>query len=129
MAQRDPLVEYQREGYDMFSAMMDGVREETVAFLFNVKVQAGRQQAAMAGPSAAQAAALAGGNPILQAAGTGRDVSEEQMQFSGPSESGDAQMVDEGASANRAERRSQERQQRAERRERAARTASRGRRD
>ena len=129
MAQRDPLVEYQREGYDMFSAMMDGVREETVAFLFNVKVQANQQQAAMAGPSAAQAAALAGGNPILQAAGTGRDVSEEQMQFSGPSESGDAQMVDEGASANRAERRSQERQQRAERRERAARTASRGRRD
>ncbi|OAH41196.1 preprotein translocase subunit SecA [Dietzia cinnamea] len=129
MAQRDPLVEYQREGYDMFSAMMDGVREETVAFLFNVKVQANQQQAAMAGPSAAQAAALAGGNPILQAAGTGRDVSEEQMQFSGPSESGDAQLVDEGASANRAERRSQERQQRAERRERAARTASRGRRD
>ena len=129
MAQADPLVEYQREGYDMFSAMMDGVREETVAFLFNVKVQANQQQAAMAGPSAAQAAALAGGNPILQAAGTGRDVSEEQMQFSGPSESGDAQMVDEGASANRAERRSQERQQRAERRERAARTASRGRRD
>ncbi|EFV92429.1 preprotein translocase subunit SecA [Dietzia cinnamea P4] len=129
MAQRDPLVEYQREGYDMFSAMMDGVREETVAFLFNVKVQANQQQAAMAGPSAAQAAALAGGNPILRAAGTGRDVSEEQMQFSGPSESGDAQLVDEGASANRAERRSQERQQRAERRERAARTASRGRRD
>ncbi|MBC7305533.1 MAG: preprotein translocase subunit SecA [Dietzia sp.] len=129
MAQRDPLVEYQREGYDMFSAMMDGVREETVAFLFNVKVQAGQQQAAMAGPSAAQAAALAGANPILQAAGTGRDVSEEQMQFSGPSESGDAQLVDEGATANRAERRSQERQQRAERRERAARTASRGRRD
>ncbi|WP_347238635.1 preprotein translocase subunit SecA, partial [Dietzia sp. E1] len=85
MAQRDPLVEYQREGYDMFSAMMDGVREETVAFLFNVKVQANQQQAAMAGPSAAQAAALAGGNPILRAAGTGRDVSEEQMQFSGPS--------------------------------------------
>ena len=58
MAQRDPLVEYQREGYDMFSAMMDGVREETVAFLFNVKVQANQQQAAMAGPSAAQAAAI-----------------------------------------------------------------------
>ncbi len=129
MAQRDPLVEYQREGYDMFAAMMDGVREETVAFLFNVKVQANQQQAAMAGPSAAQAAALAGANPILQAAGTGRDVSEDQMQFSGPSETGDAQLVDEGTGANRAERRSQERAQRAERRERAARSASRGRRD
>ncbi|KAA0917045.1 preprotein translocase subunit SecA [Dietzia sp. ANT_WB102] len=129
MAQRDPLVEYQREGYDMFSAMMDGVREETVAFLFNVKVEASQQQKAMAGPSAAQAAALAGANPIFQAAGTGRDVSADQMQFSGPSETGEAELVDEGASANRAERRSQERQQRAERRERAAKTASRGRKD
>ena len=113
----------------MFSAMMDGVREETVAFLFNVKVEAGQQQKAMAGPSAAQAAALAGANPILQAAGTGRDVSAAQMQFSGPSESGEPELVDESPTANRAERRSQERQQRAERRERAARSASRGRRD
>ncbi|MDV8000876.1 preprotein translocase subunit SecA [Rhodococcus sp. IEGM 1408] len=129
MAQRDPLVEYQREGYDMFAAMMDGVREETVAFLFNVKVEANPQQKSMAAPSAAQAAALAGANPILQAAGTGRDVSDAQMQFSGPSESGDAQLVDESAPANRTERRSQERQERLERRERAAKTASRGRKD
>ena len=127
MAQRDPLVEYQREGYDMFSAMMDGVREETVAFLFNVKVEATPQQKAMAAPSAQQAAALAGGSSILQAAGTGRDIKDDQMQFSGPSESGDAQLVDEGAGANRAQRRSQDRQERAERRERAARSAARGR--
>ncbi len=129
MAQRDPLVEYQREGYDMFAAMMDGVREETVAFLFNVKVEATPQQKAMAAPSAAQAAALAGANPILRAAGTGRDVTDDQMQFSGPSETGEAQLIDEGAPANRAERRSQERQERLERRERAARIAARGRKD
>ncbi len=30
MAQRDPLVEYQREGYDMFVAMLDGLKEESV---------------------------------------------------------------------------------------------------
>ena len=30
MAQRDPLVEYQREGYDMFTAMLDGLKEESV---------------------------------------------------------------------------------------------------
>ena len=29
MAQRDPLVEYQREGFDMFNAMMDGIKEES----------------------------------------------------------------------------------------------------
>ncbi len=40
MAQRDPVVEYQREGYDMFSAMLDAIKEESVGFLFNVAVEA-----------------------------------------------------------------------------------------
>ena len=39
MAQRDPLVEYQREGYDLFAAMMDSMKEEMVGFLFNVDVE------------------------------------------------------------------------------------------
>jgi preprotein translocase subunit SecA len=38
-SQRDPLVEYQREGFDMFAAMMDGIKEEAVGFLFNAEVQ------------------------------------------------------------------------------------------
>jgi preprotein translocase subunit SecA len=37
--QRDPLVEYQREGYDMFSTMMDGIKEESVGSLFNLQVE------------------------------------------------------------------------------------------
>ncbi|MDO4254150.1 MAG: preprotein translocase subunit SecA [Kocuria sp.] len=36
MAQRDPLVEYQREGFTMYETMMGGIREETVAYLFNM---------------------------------------------------------------------------------------------
>jgi preprotein translocase subunit SecA len=40
MAQRDPLVEYQREGYDMFRGMLEGLKEESVGFLFNVTVEA-----------------------------------------------------------------------------------------
>ncbi|GAC1442023.1 MAG: preprotein translocase subunit SecA [Mycobacteriales bacterium] len=39
MGQRDPLVEYQREGFDLFNAMMEGIKEESVGFLFNVEVQ------------------------------------------------------------------------------------------
>jgi len=39
MAQRDPLVEYQKEGYELFSAMMDGIKEELVSLLFNVEVE------------------------------------------------------------------------------------------
>jgi preprotein translocase subunit SecA len=38
-AQRDPLVEYQREGFDMFGAMMDGIKEESVGNLFNLQVE------------------------------------------------------------------------------------------
>ena len=38
MAQRDPLVEYQREGFDLFAAMMDGIKEEIASLLFNVEV-------------------------------------------------------------------------------------------
>ena len=40
MAQRDPVVEYQREGYDMFVGMLDAMKEESVGFLFNVTVEA-----------------------------------------------------------------------------------------
>jgi preprotein translocase subunit SecA len=43
LAQRDPLVEYQREGFDMFSAMMDGIKEESVGYLFNLEVQVEQQ--------------------------------------------------------------------------------------
>ncbi|MCQ4084913.1 preprotein translocase subunit SecA [Streptomyces sp. RB6PN25] len=43
MAQRDPLVEYQREGFDMFQAMMDGIKEESVGYLFNLEVQVEQQ--------------------------------------------------------------------------------------
>ncbi len=36
-AQRDPLVEYQREGFDMFNQMLEGVKEEAVGFLYNLQ--------------------------------------------------------------------------------------------
>ncbi|MGI8695239.1 MAG: preprotein translocase subunit SecA [Mycobacteriales bacterium] len=39
MAQRDPLVEYKREGFEMFRAMQEGIKEESVGYLFNVEVQ------------------------------------------------------------------------------------------
>ncbi len=39
MAQRDPLIEYQREGYQMFQSMMGMIREESVGYIFNLDVQ------------------------------------------------------------------------------------------
>lgn len=49
MAQRDPLVEYQREGFDLFSAMMDAIKEELVTYLFSAEVQVEGDQAGAKG--------------------------------------------------------------------------------
>ncbi|WP_368885762.1 preprotein translocase subunit SecA [Rothia mucilaginosa] len=45
MAQRDPLVEYQREGYDMYQSMLGAIREETVTYLYNLDLSKQRTQA------------------------------------------------------------------------------------
>jgi len=39
MAQRDPLVEYQREGFALFQTMMGQIREDAIGFLFNLEVE------------------------------------------------------------------------------------------
>ena len=52
-SQRDPLVEYQREGFDLFSAMMDSIKEESVGYLFNVEVTVEPEAAAVQDAAAA----------------------------------------------------------------------------
>ena len=37
MGQRDPLVEYQREGFSLFSELVDAVKRDTVRYLFHVQ--------------------------------------------------------------------------------------------
>jgi preprotein translocase subunit SecA len=39
-AQRDPVIEYQREAFDMFQTMLDGIKEDTVRFLMNAELKA-----------------------------------------------------------------------------------------
>ncbi|MBB5074726.1 preprotein translocase subunit SecA [Nonomuraea endophytica] len=38
-AQKDPQIEYQREGFEMFSGMLEGIKEDSVGFLFNIEVE------------------------------------------------------------------------------------------
>ena len=38
MGQRDPLVEYQREGYQMYNSMIEAIKEETIQLLFHVDI-------------------------------------------------------------------------------------------
>ncbi len=71
LAQRDPLIEYQREGFDMFRAMLDSLKEEVAGFLFNLQVE--RAEAPPAEDAAALPAGVgANGNGNGQAAADGR---------------------------------------------------------
>ena len=131
MAQRDPVVEYQREGFDMFSGMLEGLKEESLQFLFNVQVQteAPAPQTPAAASDRNPAPALAGAvgagaalaaPPALRAVGIGDEQPDDsEMSFSGPSESGDTVVHTEGeeledpalVSATRRERRAAARSQ------------------
>ena len=64
-SQRDPLVEYQREGFDMFAAMMNGIKEEAVGFLFNLEVSIEDEDDERGGRGGRRAAA-AGGRPRVR---------------------------------------------------------------
>ncbi|WP_118914405.1 preprotein translocase subunit SecA [Mycobacterium shigaense] len=109
MAQRDPLVEYQREGYDMFMAMLDGLKEESVGFLFNVSVEAvpAPQVAVQAQP---EGLAALGGEPAEPAQESvpstlrakGIDDSAPALTYSGPAEDGSAEVQRNGGGAQKA---------------------------
>jgi len=73
MAQRDPLVEYQREGFELFTAMMDSIKEESVGYIFNVEVQVDEESESQAPEIAAK----------------GLDTSHAiALQYSAPAETG-----------------------------------------
>ena len=79
MAQRDPLIEYQREGYQMFQSMMAQIKEESVGFLFNLEVEV-RQ----AGDGQVEAKGLVA--PTVEA---------QKLQYSAPSEDGAVEVRNE----------------------------------
>jgi preprotein translocase subunit SecA len=95
MAQRDPLVEYQREGFDMFNGMLEAIKEESVGFLFNVEVQVQPTQpevdaeAVEAGSngatSAARPVAVAERHtPAVSAKGLDAHPRTDNLQYSAP---------------------------------------------
>ena len=111
MAQRDPLVEYQREGFDLFTAMMDAIKEETVGYAFNVEVEVKQRvapevaeeideledlsqspigasiAAAVSSGADSEQPALADEAPRIEAKGLGPSR-PEHMEYSAPDEAG-----------------------------------------
>jgi preprotein translocase subunit SecA len=106
-SQRDPLVEYQREGFEMFTAMMEGIKEEAVGFLFNLDVQVEEdvddetevdfeveaeevvEPMARVLPSAEQ--------PTIRAKGLERPASPQNLSYSAPTEDGEVAVKTEAA--------------------------------
>ena len=94
-SQRDPLVEYQREGYDMFAAMMDGIKAEVVGYLFNLEV-AGRRGGRGGGGRGASSSRCSNRSrgrrqpetqtPHIRAKGLERPKAPEKLTYAGPTE-------------------------------------------
>ncbi len=110
-SQRDPLVEYQREGFDMFNAMKEGIREETVGFLFNLEVQVEEEDEVE--EELAEDLEPAGGgaeprvhvhedhvhahHPHIRAKGLQTPKAPQNLTYTAPSEDGEAEVRSEGA--------------------------------
>ena len=77
MAQRDPLVEYQREGGDMFNAMMEAFMEEVVGYLYNLDVQVEQQQPTPALVTNADGAPVTAADLLAPAADSNSPVAEQ----------------------------------------------------
>jgi preprotein translocase subunit SecA len=79
MAQRDPLVEYQREGFDLFVAMMEAIKEESVGYMFNAEVTVTPHVHSDGADEGVE----------LETKGLITPKSVAALQYSGPSESGE----------------------------------------
>ena len=113
MAQRDPLVEYQREGYSLFEAMNDAIKEESIGYLFNVEVEVNAadqvsveasavseiQDALQAAPKDGFEAAKA-----IRAKGLEAPATPSRLHYSAPSDDGSVQERDEVSTEARAAR-------------------------
>ena len=78
MAQRDPLIEYQREGFSMFQSMMGAIKEESVGFLYNLEVEVRPSEG--------------GVEAQVEAKGLTGSSTATGLEYSAPSEDGDVEV-------------------------------------
>lgn len=82
MAQRDPVIEYQNEGFTLYQQMMAAIREESVGFLFNLDVKV--QQGAGGAPAAVEGGGLDEG-----------EDDQSKLTYSAPDEDGEVAVSDQ----------------------------------
>lgn len=78
MAQRDPLIEYQREGYAMFQSMMGQIKEESVGYLYNLEVEVRR----------------AGDSQVteVEAKGLAEGATDQRLEYSAANDAGEVEV-------------------------------------
>ena len=81
MAQRDPLVEYQREGYAMFQSMMGQIKEESVGYLYNLEVEVRPAEGSGTAEVEAKGLAVGGG--------------DQRLEYSAPNDAGEVEVRNE----------------------------------
>ncbi len=100
MAQRDPLVEYQREGFQLFQAMTEAIKEESVGYLFNLEVQQPAPAEGSDGDEAADGTAA----PVVLAKGLEAPDRSAPLQYTAPTGDGDVEVHEEASPADDAQR-------------------------
>jgi preprotein translocase subunit SecA len=103
MAQRDPLIEYQREGFQLFSAMTDAIKEESVQYLYNLEVQVAEPPAVEVPSEAAPDETTVSAAPVesvpaprVVAQGLEGPSQRAPLSYSAPSSDGDGEVVTSG---------------------------------
>jgi preprotein translocase subunit SecA len=107
MAQRDPLVEYQREGYTLFEAMNEAIKEESIGYLFNVEIEVNPEDedTAVQDEVDVEAAPIdgVGVKPVSRAAihakGLEAPKAPARLHYSAPSDDGSVQERDQVGAA------------------------------
>ena len=101
MAQRDPLVEYQREGFTMFQSMMEAIREESVGFLYNLEVEVTAAEDVVVVDGSPEGGHMEHHDPQIRAAGLEAPEKPVQLQYTAPGEDGASQTRVEGRASGR----------------------------
>ena len=91
MAQRNPLIEFQREGFEMFQQMLEAIKEESVGFIFNVEVQVRqKEEPTLTATAAAQTATTVGGTSAAAGVATVVEEDEETVEAGAPNTEAEA---------------------------------------
>ncbi|MBT1182219.1 preprotein translocase subunit SecA [Bifidobacterium sp. CP2] len=108
MGQRDPLVEYQREGYQMYNSMIEAIKEETVQLLFHIDIKQVAQSEDVSTESDEDAAVESTETElgITAASADETDKADEDAEAAGPDEDGESE--DEAAEGEVEEEKAEE---------------------